>query len=346
MSDPNSLDNYPGFNELAFAYDPTENPAATFKAFVEDFQVEEDLGFSLSGEGEHLWLFLEARDMNTDYLLRQLASAFSIPRKNISYSGKKDRRAITRQWFSLHLPGVNSDIPAEIHPNVTLLQAQRHQKKLRRGSHACNRFVIRLRDVDWGDTQRARLQQIREQGFPNYFGSQRFGHNGANIAFAKQAVISAKRLKRLERDRVFSTLRAWDFNRLLSLRVASHHWRGYLPGDAVQLSGSQSIFTPESWNEELQQRLDQGDIQISGMLPGKGQRQVPLADAVYESAPDLVAYLVKNGVEQGTRPLCIIPGELTFSETEGAVELRFSLPKGAYATSLLRELVVVNPVEQ
>lgn len=334
------LADYPRFYQLAYGFSQPQGQGI-LKARPADFIVEEILGFELSGEGEHLWVFIEAIDMNTEFLLKQLAKCLAIEKRNISYSGKKDRLAITRQWFSLHLPGQEIELPQNIHPNVTVLKSHRHHKKLRRGTHQANQFHIRVTQAQFNHQEiKERLNGIATQGFPNYFGPQRFGNQEANLESACRAILNGKRLKRVERDRVFSTLRAWDFNRLLSFRVATQHWREYLNGDALQLAGTQSLFTPSEWSDELQQRLRSGDIQVAGLLPGAGPRIVPLADgSTYQTAPTLQTYLEKQRVEQGTRPLAVRPEELDWQLLDNEIQLRFRLPKGAYATSLLREVI-------
>src|SRR5690606_11835333 len=79
--------------------------SAVLKAVAEDFQVDEVLDIPLSGEGEHLWLWVEKRNLNTEEAARRIARATGVPLRSISYAGLKDRQALTRQWFSLHLPG-------------------------------------------------------------------------------------------------------------------------------------------------------------------------------------------------------------------------------------------------
>lgn len=344
MNPSDSFKNYPRLSDLAYAYGGPGQATARLKVNPEDFVVEEVLGFDLSGEGEHLWLYIEAIDMNTDFTIKQLARAFGIEKKAISYSGKKDRRAVTSQWFSLHMPGKGNDIPSDLHENLQVLTVKRHSKKLRRGAHRENLFTICLREVKGlnPDCFNHQLQQVIETGYPNYFGPQRFGHHENNIEAAIQAMASGKRLKRQERDRIYSTLRGWDFNRLLSQRITDQNWRGYLPGDSLQLAGTSSFFQPDQWDEELQGRLDSGDVNIAGCLPGKGKMQVPTSDGIYQTHPDIQQYLEQQRVEQGVRPLCVIPKNVHSHVKVDHIQLSFSLPKGAYATSLLRELISVE----
>ena len=118
---------------------------AVLKAVAEDFQVDEVLDIPLSGQGEHLWLWVEKRGLNTEEAAKRLARAAGVPLRTISYAGLKDRQALTRQWFSLHLPGkADPDLSAAESDSLRILQATRHSRKLQRGAHSANGFTLRL----------------------------------------------------------------------------------------------------------------------------------------------------------------------------------------------------------
>jgi hypothetical protein len=91
-------------NEWAYAYG---KPLSTglFKASTDDFMVDEVLSFELSGHGEHQFLRIEKRGLNTQELVKRVAASVGKPVKQISYAGLKDRQALTTQWLSVHCPG-------------------------------------------------------------------------------------------------------------------------------------------------------------------------------------------------------------------------------------------------
>lgn len=110
--------------------------------------------------------------------------------------------------------------------DVQVLERARHQRKLRRGVHRANRFHLVLRQVE-GDRAALedRLQQVRDQGVPNYFGEQRFGNDGATLAQARQWVASGRRkVTRARRSLYLSALRSLLFNELLAARVEAATW--------------------------------------------------------------------------------------------------------------------------
>ena len=67
----------------------------------EDFVVEEIPRVEPDGEGGHLWLWVEKRSANTDWVARELAKLAACPLRDVGYAGLKDRHAVTRQWFSV-----------------------------------------------------------------------------------------------------------------------------------------------------------------------------------------------------------------------------------------------------
>lgn len=146
--------------------------SAVLKAVAEDFQVDEVLDIPLSGTGEHLWLWVEKRNLNTEEAARRLARAAGIPARNISYAGLKDRQALTRQWFSLHLPGkADPDLARAEDDTLKILKAGRHQRKLQRGAHSANGFTLRLTELKADRAELdTRLERIKRHGVPNYFG--------------------------------------------------------------------------------------------------------------------------------------------------------------------------------
>ena len=162
-------------------------PIATGRIRVEtdDFQVDEQLGFAPDGDGEHWLLQVEKRDANTHWVAGQLARCTGVAACDVSYSDLKDRRAVAHQWFSVHDPkrrSLNwSDASCD---EFSVIVAERHRRKLRRGSHRANRFRIRIRDLcETGDLEE-RLDSVARLSVPNYFGEQRFGRGGANIGKA------------------------------------------------------------------------------------------------------------------------------------------------------------------
>lgn len=146
-------------------------PPGAYRATPEAFLVEELLDFAPQGEGEHLWLWVEKRDLTTLELVKRLARACEVRPRDIGYAGLKDRQAVTRQWLSVHLPGREApeDLAARLGETpVRLLKLCRHPRKLKRGVHKGNRFRLRLTgEACEADDFDARWQALVEQGVPD-----------------------------------------------------------------------------------------------------------------------------------------------------------------------------------
>jgi tRNA pseudouridine13 synthase len=313
-----------------------------------DFEVAETLGFAPSGDGEHDFLWIEKTGANTAWVARGLARHAGVSPGDVGYAGMKDRQAVTRQWFSVRRPtGEGTDWSTLELDGVQVLDVSRNQKKLRRGVHAGNRFriVVRHSGADHAAIE-DRLGIIRDRGVPNYFGPQRFGHDGANLALA-EALFEGKRLRRDKRTLALSAARSLLFNHVLAARVSGNSWDQALPGDVYNHEGSNSLFIAEPADQSLQQRLDELDAHPTGPLwgrPGRDANQQPGAGEtdVVESYAALARGLEKAGASFGRRALRLAVRDLTCSTEADRVTLQFELRTGGYATTVLRELADVD----
>ena len=323
--------------------------SGTIRAESADFVVEERLGFEPDGGGAHFLVWVEKQDANTLHVARELAASVGRPPKEVGFAGMKDRRAIARQWFSV--PAVKGREPAAgaAGSGYRVLAAHPHSRKLRRGALAGNRFRLRVRDIA-GDTSAlaARLGQVGSRGFPNYFGSQRFGVDGANLGRVQQW-LERGRLPRGREARAFilSSARALAFNAVLGKRVADGSWNRLLPGEIANLAGSGSVFALDQPDEVLAGRCRDGDIAPTGPLCGEGGMQ-PAGEAgrveiaVLAALDPLPTRLAGAGLRAERRALVVRPAGFRHQLGADGLELEFELPRGAFATSLLRELLVAS----
>lgn len=331
--------------ELPFAHGATPPLSARLRSTPEDFRVEEILGYEAEGQGEHALLWVEKREANTDWVARELARFADVPPLGVGYAGLKDRHAVTRQAFTVQLAGKpDPDWSMFPHAGVKVLAATRHTRKLKRGALRGNRFALVLRDVA-GDRSRAEevLHAIATRGVPNYFGEQRFGREGGNVAQAR-AMFAGRRVDRDKRSILLSAARSQIFNSVLAARVERDAWDKPLEGEIWSLAGSRSWFGPEAFDETLAARLAHGDIHPSGPLWGQGEPPATAAAGELERSiaaqhADLAEGLAAARMEQERRPLRLMPKDLRWHwADEQTLELGFELPAGAYATVVVREL--------
>ena len=320
------------------------------RASPEDFRVIERLGFEPTGSGEHLWLEVEKRAANTVFVAGELARHAGIRSGDVSFAGLKDRNAVSRQHFSLHLPGrPDPDWTGWDIGGVRILSGRRSERKIRRGRLAGNAFELVVRDLE-GDRDEldGRLAIIRDHGVPNGFGEQRFGGN--NIARAHRLFRGDLRRTPSKAKRGFylSAARSLIFNRVLAERVTRGDWNRLIDGDLAMLDGSGSIFAADPADPEQVRRCRELDIHPTGPLVGAGDPPVSgaaltIEQAVCDREAELVSGLRKFRMEQQRRPLRLKVSGLEWSFPDpGCLQLRFSLPSGGYATAVLRELVRYN----
>jgi len=324
-------------------------PAGTgvIKTSPEDFIVEELLGFEPSDQGEHVFLRLEKRGENTEYVARQLARLAGIPARDIGYAGLKDRHGKTVQWFSAWLPGKPEPDWRQLESSsLRILEVRRNGRKLKKGAATGNRFEITVRELKSDPSLlEQRLKQVAERGVPNYFGTQRFGRDGQNLARA--SALFAGTLERVDAHRrglYLSAARSYLFNRILASRVAQDIWDRAIGGDVFMFPDSHSFFKPDAITPDIAQRLDAKKIHPSGALWGKGtpavtDQALAMETAIAEEEAELCRGLEDFGLDMARRPLRLYPEDFRWERCDASLRLRFALPAGAYATAVLRELV-------
>ncbi|WP_338115156.1 tRNA pseudouridine(13) synthase TruD [Thiocapsa imhoffii] len=314
----------------------------------DDFHVEEQLGFEPDEEGEHLLLWVRKRGANTEWAARRLAHCAGVAVSSVGYAGLKDRHAVTLQWFSLPWRGhTRPDWTPLAQEGIWVLACHRHRRKLKRGALAGNRFRIRVRTprpLPLPDLV-ARLAQLRRSGVPNYFGAQRFGHGGANLSRADELFAgTAGRVSRHRAGLWLSAVRAQLFNDILAERVQRGDWDQPLIGDCLQLAGTHSFFPVTTVDERLQARCQQLDLHPTGALWGRGELPTDaevraLEERMAARVPSWCTGLASFGLSQERRALRVPVAGLTGELVEGDLLLDFSLPAGAYATMVLREIL-------
>jgi tRNA pseudouridine13 synthase len=323
--------------------------SARFRVEAEDFQVEEIDGFEPTGEGEHLLLTVLKRGMNTAFAAKRIARWAGIPEMGVGYAGMKDRHAVTRQRFSVHFPkrvapgleGLESD-------DLRVLASHWHNRKLPRGALKGNRFVLRLREVKGDPVAIAdRLDAIARLGLPNYFGGQRFGRDGDNVASALR-MFAGQRVAREQRSIYLSAARSELFNAVLAARIRDGRWASGAPGEVWMLEGTQSVFGPEAVTPALLERAQRQDIHATGPMWGLGElrsQDEVLAMELSATAPfeALRSGLEAAGLKQERRALRVRVQELSWLWPEpGQLQLSFALAPGAYATAVLDALGEVS----
>jgi tRNA pseudouridine13 synthase len=228
--------------------------AGRYKASPEDFAVDELPAYEPSGQGDHVWLWVEKRALSTIDLLHELAAALDRDERAFGIAGLKDAQAVSRQWVSIeHVdPAACMELRGE---RFRVLDVRRHVNKLRMGHLRGNRFAITLRGTQPGDVASAQqnLADLARRGVPNYFGEQRFGKRGANLqkgldVLRGNARAFAARMPRRVFGLVLSAVQSEVFNRVVAARLAS--LGTLLPGDLAFRHDNGSLFVVDDCARE------------------------------------------------------------------------------------------------
>ncbi len=324
----------------------------TLKAEPSHFFVSETLSFTPKGEGEHFLVRIRKKGENTQYVANELAKACGVSSKEVSWAGLKDRHAITEQWFSVHLPGKSDpDLTqfVENHEGVeAILASTRHDKKLRPGDLIANDFKLILSALKNTDTLEARLEAIKSQGIPNYFGSQRFGREGNNLVMARKWGQNKLRVKdKNKRSFYLSAARSYLFNLVLDARIKEKLLQRPLEGDLLINLQKETLLVEDIEQAKALLACDgKTDKKWLISAPLTGDNALPTtADAeafeqsIINQEPDLLAIIRANRMQHDRRPLLLMPKKMNWQIKEDELTLSFSLPAGSFATALVRELI-------
>lgn len=335
------------FDELTWLHDKPQS-SGLLKANPEDFLVVEDLGFEPDGEGEHILVRILKNGCNTRFVADALAKFLKIHAREVSFAGQKDKHAVTEQWLCARVPGKEMpDLTQFQLEGCQVLEYARHKRKLRLGSLKGNQFTLVLREVKGRDEVEARLQAIVDRGVPNYFGSQRFGIGGSNLQGALRWAESGAPVRdRNKRSFWLSAARSALFNQIVSERLKKPDFNQVVDGDALQLSGRGSWFVASVEEQAtLQARVDARELMITAALPGSGdwgtQRDaLAFEHTVLAEETALQSLLEREKVEAARRAMLLYPQQMSWNWWDDVtVELRFWLPAGSFATSVVRELI-------
>jgi len=233
------------------------------------FLVEEVPLYEPAGHGPHTFLWITKEGTTSTWVRDQLARVLGVRKEEIGMAGLKDRHAVTTQAFSV--PGVppeealaraQAELPVQVH------WARRHTNKLKSGHLLGNRFRITVVNAvpDAGERARAIAAFLRRVGVPNYYGEQRFGHDGDNAERGKEVLLGRGPRDRWLRRFLISAYQASLFNRYLARRVRQGLFTQLLVGDIAKKADT-GLFVVEDPAVE-QSRYERGEIHFTGPMYG------------------------------------------------------------------------------
>lgn len=338
--------------ELPYITADLEGLGGRLKASPADFKVEELPLYQPEGQGPHVYIRLGRAGLGTRETAAWLAALFKTDLVNIGYAGLKDKNALTFQDFSLLTALSPNQAAAAVNQaggGLTAAPLGRHRNKLKVGHLLGNRFTIVLRGLKEPAAQalpRARelAGRLKNLGLPNYFGPQRFGYDGGNAAEAR-SLLARQGQKRGWRDKFLcSALQSAIYNAYLAARIRRGAFMEIHPGDICKKLATGGLFTAADGPGETK-RLRAGEITSTGPIFGRKMKAAAGEPGLWEEAAlaeEGLSLAAARALGTGDRrPNRIIPDGLQLAEgpAEDSLIFKFSLPKGSYATVLMREFI-------
>ena len=327
------------------------------RAAPDAFVVEEIPLYEASGAGQHLYVNITKEELTTREVQRGLAEAFDLPYNAVSFAGMKDKFARTTQTFSLLVGHVDDGFlraaPERIGEKtpVTVNWVRLHRNKLKKGHLLGNRFAITVTGPSVQGEKAMTLAeavaaQLRDRGLPNFYGPQRLGQNGANVRRGWELLQGGKRMSnRWLRGLLLASVQSYLCNRYLAVRQQQGRFAEMMTGDIAKKHDTGGLFVVAD-REAEQSRYERKEISFTTPIYGP-----KMWDAEAESGELERAVLAESGLDidslakakmMGTRRLGrILLDDLSVGQNGTDIVVQFSLPKGAFATTVLREFMKV-----
>ncbi len=337
---------------LPYFTDEIQGIGGKIRATPEDFRVEEIDLYQPSGTGTHLYVNITKRDKTTREVQLQLAKLFKIRPQNVGTAGLKDKNSIATQTISIQLgQGANKNEAVDriqSRLDLTVNWAEFHSNKLRAGHLIGNKFQVTITKIPMSTSAAIeRIDEIvdiiHEKGLPNYYGEQRTGTTREKILEGWEVLNGQKRIK----DRWLSKLRLSGFqsylcNRYLAERVNRGLFDTLITGDIAKKHDTGGIFWVSDLETDQPRFMSQ---EISFTAPIFGHK---MSKPLGESAGLEEEILEETGVTLETLKRAKLTGTRRFGRqipkievmrTQKGIQLSFTLSKGGYATTLLREIM-------
>jgi len=350
-------DQTPQASNLPYVTADLPGVGGKLRSQLSDFEVEEIPAYEPCGEGDHVYAWIEKREMTTAIAVRELAKCLEIRESDIGAAGMKDKYAVTRQLLSLPPPLTPEAVLACEIEGLKILSAKRHGNKLKTGHLKGNRFILQVRDMECSPEEaEKRAQAIFARlaavpGAPNWYGAQRFGRAGGNASIGKalvtQSKVPGKPPRGRQRRLYISSYQSKLFNECLAERMKDDLFTTVLVGDLLQKRDSGGVFASEDAALD-QERFASGEVGLSG--PMFGHRMKCPTDGTAASVRE-TRILAREEIELASfshlsklangarRPMSIVLGEASAQAREDSLEVRFALPSGSYATAIMREII-------
>jgi tRNA pseudouridine13 synthase len=323
------------------------------KVNPEDFIVDEVQIYEPSGQGKHLYVNITKKNKTTREVQIALAKLFDLNPDQIGRAGLKDKKAITSQNFSIFFENnrINHDKTYQFIENnldVKVNWVKLHNHKLRTGNLLGKSFNIKITEIEIPVERAFKHAQkiadlIHKVGIPNYYGEQRIGENGKNVAAGWEILVGKKRIRdRWLKKYLISSYQSYLCNRYLACRIKTNHYYHLMKGDIAKKHDTGGMFTVKDAEKEKSRYLSK---EISFTAPIFGYKMLLPKDSALELENTIIEETgfkfetwKKNKIK-GTRRLGRLVPKIDIKKGDDFILLKFFLPKGGFASVLLREFI-------
>src|SRR3989344_3611469 len=331
------------------------------KQLPEDFVVIEIHAVKTEPQGKYLYLWMKKKGRNPLDVVQELANKFRIREKDIGFAGSKDKHAVTEQMISI--AGVNKEDVEKLNFENTLEFYGYGSKPISLGDLQGNKFEIVVRNLETEKVERADYIE-------NYFDEQRFSENNVKIGrhllkkeFGKAAALAdevkvAKYLEQKPTDFV-GALKNVPI-RLLRMYVNAYQSYIWNKTVATYLEKVGKVLKKVSYSE--------GELFFVSNPEKFKEMRIPLVgfgheEAETEEVQEIIDEIMKEENLSSTDfiikqiPELTLEGELRnvfvdvkdlkigrkqedeLNAGKSKVKVSFTLPKGSYATMVIKKIV-------
>ncbi|MDP3981032.1 MAG: tRNA pseudouridine(13) synthase TruD [Chlamydiota bacterium] len=342
------MSEFVSYKDLPYISTDISGIGGAIKCAPELFCVEEIPLYEASGQGPHIYISITRSGMTTREVVHLLAKILEIKERDIGYAGIKDKHALVIQTFSIPWPDGQDDAFMEkLHVNSALQinWVKRHQNKIKTGHLLGNRFRIVVQELchDALKISRDIAKVLEESGIANFYGVQRFGHDEKNIQDARLIFEGSGPRDPWQRRFILSAYQSALFNTWLTMRIRNGLFEHLLPGDIAKKTDTGGLFDVEDIEQEKPRFLAR-QITYTGPIYGKRMRwakddALKLEEHVLMDTGADIETLGKHHLNGSRRVARYFLKDININSHALGLEFNFELPKGSYATIILREFM-------
>jgi tRNA pseudouridine13 synthase len=334
----------------------------------EDFIVTEVPSAEVKERGDYIYFWLTKKNYTTHDAVQRIVDALRVPAKRVGYAGAKDRSAVTKQLISFQRVK-REKIEALKLKDIALEFYGYGDEPISLGDLTENKFEIVVRDLSEKDIKHFEHEVHGEVEIINYFDEQRFSEDNIEIGRAlvkKDFRKAAQLVARGDGDYNRAVLdylseNATDFvgglrlvpRKILLLLLHSYQswlWNemvaAYVMENVSELSLRKYMYGTFAFHCE---RMENRKVPIVGFGTEISRDLKKFADEVLgrekiSSRDFIIREIQELSAEGGERDLLVRTTgfKYTVAEDRKTVTLLFALPKGSYATIVVKRLFEIE----